>query len=133
MNAILIGIIIGLAVGIILIAINLLIKKYTNKKNREKKALELIYQELEKIVNYRKHGIHHEDVTKYTSSIFSLFPRIKSKKYKDIKPEIKEFGKKYKDSIPPGGAKSSAAKKRKEFWQKAEDLKIKIEKRINED
>ncbi len=132
MNGLLIAVISGLIVGIIVTFINLLIMKKINKKNKEERAFESIYLEFEKIVNYRK-GTQHEDVTENTSKISSLCSRIKSKKYNDILPEIKEFGKKYKDSIPPGGAKSPAAKKRREFWQKAEDLSNKIEKKINED
>jgi len=133
MNGILIGIIIVVIGGLILFIIKYYINKNINKKNREKKILEEIYQEFEKLVNYRKHGTQHEDVTKYTSKIHSLCSRIKSKKYNDILPEIKEFGQKHKDSIPPGGANSSVAEKKNQFWQKAEDLKDKIEKKINED
>lgn len=133
MNGILIGIIIVVIGGLILFIIKYYINKNIDKKKREKMILEEIYQEFEKLVYYRKHGTQHKDETKYTSKIFSLYPRIKSKKYNDIMPEIKEFGQKYKDSIPPGGANSSAAEEKNQFWQKAEDLKDKIKKKINED
>jgi len=132
MNKFLISIIIVVIGGLILFIIKYYINKNIDKKEREKKILEEIFQEFEKIVNYRKHGTQHKDVTESTSKIFSKCPMIKSRKYIDIMQEIKEFGEKYKDSIPPGGAKSSSQKERKEFWQKAEDLRNKIEQKINE-
>ena len=105
--------------------------KVRGQKSEDAETFEKIFQEFNNIVRYREYGIQREDLTKYTYSIFLLSSKIKTKKYNDLLPEIKKFGEKYKDSIPPGGAASSAAKKLKDFWRKAEEIRGKMEQKIN--
>lgn len=104
-------------------------KRGERKEEKDDTLLDDILEQISEIVQYRRGGTTYQSVTKWRSKIYQLSLDFQSGKYDDILPKIKVFGEKYKDSIPPAGARSEVMAKHKKFWEEVAELQSMIERR----
>lgn len=106
-------------------------REYEEEKDKEcsdDEIFEKIFEQVRELYIYRyTNATKRINELERTDRIYRESKKFRTDKYADIIPAVRDFGEKYKNEIPAGGARSEDAKKLTDYREGIKELKALLE------